>query len=107
MRLIFFEDHGNRLVGGTYVGEYHFCSDGTFFLRSDTTSSKSDGWGQYTYGSTSKSRGTWRVRLQNNYPRIVLRDKRGLERVVDVAESEGYVVLNGLPYQFAVNELCD
>jgi len=107
MRLIFFEDQGTQFVGGAHVGEYHFCSDGTFFLRSDTTSTESDGWGQYTYGSTSKSRGTWRVRLENYYPKVVLRDKRSVVRIIDIAESEGHVVLNGLPYQFAVNELCE
>lgn len=106
-RLIYAEDYGTRFRGGIYVGEYHFCSDGTFFQRSDSRSTERYGWSGYSYGTTDKSRGTWQVRIENNKPMVRMRNKRGGVEFVDIAESRGYVLLNGVPYQFAVNELCD
>ena len=106
-RLVHAEDYGTRYEGHVTIGEYHFCSDGTFFQRSAVTSSVSDGWGRYSNTALDKSHGTWQVRMENNVPHVVMHAKRDLDEIIPVAESAGYVLLNGIPYRFAENDLCN
>jgi hypothetical protein len=105
-RLIFAEGYGSRFRGGAHIGEYHFCSDFRFMQLDRSVSTYSDGWGRYTSSGSKRRKGTWRVRIESTFPRVVLSQRRGVE-MLDLAESEGYVLLNNVPYRYAVNELCE
>jgi hypothetical protein len=105
-RLIYAEGYGTHFRGGVSIGEYHFCSDGTFRQRSDSMHTERYGWSRYSTGSTDKSRGTWQVRIQENKPLVQMRHKGGAVDFLNITEGDGYVLLSGVPYRFAVNELC-
>ncbi len=105
-RLVFVQGYGSYHIGGGSVSEYHFCSDGTFRQRTDTTDTYNNGWGRSTYGTTSKGKGTWRVHYRNHYPVVTMVHKRGKQNNLPIADKEGYVFLGGLPYRFMPNDLC-
>ena len=106
-RFVFVEAHGTRFAGATHIAEYHFCSDGSFFQKTETMSSSGNGWSLTSHVTTSKSRGTWQVRLDNNNPLLIMGHRRGPKETIRIAESGGHVLLNNLPYEFALNELCN
>ncbi|MFP6808003.1 MAG: hypothetical protein VB957_12635 [Pseudomonadales bacterium] len=105
-RLIFAAGYGNYYNGGGSISEYQFCSDGTFMRRTDSTSTYSGAWRSSTYGTTSKGSGTWQVQMIDNYPHVAIRHKRGNLETPAISEEDGYIILGGVPYMLAHNELC-
>ncbi len=105
-RLIFVQGYGNYYNGGVGVSEYHFCSDGSYLMRTDSSDTYNDAWGSSTYGTTSKGKGTWRVQFLDHYPTLVMRANGGNQSSYPLSENEGYVFLGDMPYRFARNDLC-
>ena len=105
-RLIFYTDYGNYILGAAQAGEFHFCSDGRYFSRTDYVSTQGDAWGSYTYGTTDKSKGNWRVRF-DGLPYVNLSPSRGAVESYVVSEDGAAVMIGGMPYRFARNDLCE
>ena len=105
-RLVFAQGYGSYIIGGAQVSEYHFCSDGTFRQRTDTTDTYSTGLRRSTYGTTSKSKGTWQVQIEQNYPYLRIVYKNGSQSTLPILDKEGYIFLGDTPYQMARNDLC-
>jgi hypothetical protein len=105
-RLIFVQGYGNYHVGGGMVSEYHFCSDGTYRQRTDTTDTYTGAWRRGTYGTTSKGKGTWQVQYRNQLPLVTMYSRSGNQNNLPITDKEGYVFLGGAPYRFAQNTLC-
>jgi len=105
-RLVYAEGYGTRYWGGAYIGEYHFCSDGTFRQGTTSMNTDSNGWSRYTSSTSSKTRGSWQIQFEENNPLLQMRHKRGQVEYIDITEKEGYIFLRGVPYQHGVNELC-
>ncbi|HIL97403.1 MAG TPA: hypothetical protein EYG51_16035 [Pseudomonadales bacterium] len=105
-RLVFVQGYGSYIWGGAQVSEYHFCSDGTFRQRTDTTNTYSTGLRRSTYGTTSKGKGTWGIQLVQNDPYLKIVTKNGSQATFPVADREGYIFLGDIPYQLAQNQLC-
>jgi len=103
--LIFVQGYGNYHVGGGSVSEYQFCSDGTFKQRTDTSNTYTGAWRRSTYGTTSKSKGTWRIQYRDRLPVLTMYQKSGSQNL-PITDKEGYVFLGGAPYRFAQNTLC-
>ena len=104
--LVFFDAKGNYIYGSAYAQEYHFCSDRTFRSRFNSTVTEFNGWSNYTSSTGRKSKGTWSVSYDGNYPYLILSNNRGPQQTFALSESDGRIVMDNAPFQFATNEIC-
>jgi hypothetical protein len=106
-RLAFFDATGSFAWGAAHAREYHFCSQGNFFARSDSAQTANNGWTQSTSGTGRKGKGSWKVRFdESGIYYVELLNKGGVQETLELRESAGKILLNDLPFQFAKNELC-
>jgi len=104
--LVYYNLQGNYIHGAAYAEEYHFCPDRTFRSRFNAAQTQADGWRQYTSSTGRKSKGDWRVSYDGDYPYLILVNNSGPQQTFALSESEGRIVLDNAPFQFATNELC-
>jgi hypothetical protein len=106
-RLVFGRGYGNYIMGGAQISEYHFCTDGTYRQRTDSTDTYSTGYRRSTYGTTSKDKGTWQIQLDQGTPYLTMFSKNGSRSSRSITEKEGYIFLGEVPYLVTENVICD
>lgn len=104
--LVFVAGYGRAFDGALFSSDIILCSNGEFHSAQGTTGYSSDPlWGSsYSYSGSEKS-GTWSVR-SDGVPMLRVDFKRGGNKMAPIETDQGYIFLDGRPYEFRPNTFC-